>query len=77
MGEEIKHELNTCGLCCPQPMIATIKLLARLNSGEKIKVLSTDHGFLTDVNALVRAKKIRIIETGEADDYDYALIEKI
>ena len=48
----IKHEIDTCGTCCPIPMISTIKTLNRLNKGDIIKVLATDHGFLNDIRVL-------------------------
>lgn len=76
MIEDIKHEIDTSGTCCPIPMISTLKVLSRLDTGDKIKVIATDHGFLDDVKSLEKSRKCKIIETGQTDDYDYAILSK-
>ena len=73
---EIKYEIDTSGTCCPFPMISTLKVLSRLSSGEKIKVIATDHDFLNDVRTAERAGKCKIVETGNNDESDYAVLEK-
>ena len=57
-------------------MISTIKTLNRLNRGDIIKVLATDHGFLNDIRVLEESGKCIIIESGESDDFDYAILQK-
>ncbi len=76
MSLNIKHEIDTSGTCCPIPMISTLKVLSRLEPGDMIKVLATDHGFLEDIKALAKCNKCIIIETGETDNYDYAVLSK-
>lgn len=73
---DVKYEIDTSNTCCPFPMISTLKVLSRLKSGERIKVLATDHGFLTDVKVVAKTGKCKIIEIGETDDYDYVVLEK-
>ena len=73
----IKYEIDTSGTCCPLPMISTLKVLQRIDTGEKIKVLATDHGFLDDVRSLERSRKCIVLETGQTDDYDFAILAKI
>ena len=73
---DIKYEIDTCGTCCPIPMISTLKVLTRLNSGERIKVLATDHDYIKDARTAERAGKCKIVEVVETDDYDYVIIEK-
>jgi len=75
--QNIKYEIDTSGTCCPVPMISTLKVLSRLNPGDKIKVIATDHGFLNDVVSLEKSNKCSIIETGQNDDYDYAILCKV
>ena len=77
MSLNIKHEIDTSGTCCPLPMISTLKVLSRLEHGDVIKVIATDHGFLEDISALAKCKKCIIIETGETDSHDYAILSKI
>jgi tRNA 2-thiouridine synthesizing protein A len=74
--KNIKHEIDTSGTCCPIPMISTIKTLNRLEHGDIIKVLATDHGFLNDIRVLEKSGKCIIIESGETDDFDYAILQK-
>jgi tRNA 2-thiouridine synthesizing protein A len=74
--KQIKHEIDTSGTCCPIPMISTIKTLNRLEHGDIIKVLATDHGFLNDIRVLEESGKCVIIESGESDDFDYAILQK-
>ena len=76
MTISIKHEIDTCGTCCPVPMISTIKTLNRLQKGDIIKVIATDHGFLNDIIVLEESGKCVIIESGESDDFDYAILQK-
>lgn len=77
MTSNILHEIDTCGTCCPIPMISTLKVLMRLKTGDRIKVLATDHGFLKDINSISKSGKCKIIETGETDDFEFAIIEKV
>ena len=42
----IKHEIDTCGTCCPVPMISTIKTLNRLQKGD---IIIRDENEITDV----------------------------
>lgn len=73
---DIKYEIDTCGTCCPIPMISTLKVLARLSSGERIKIKATDNDYLKDIRTAERAGKCKVIDVGETDDYEYVIIEK-
>ncbi len=48
------HELDTCGLNCPLPILRTKKALAGLTSGELLKVMATDPGAIRDFHAFAR-----------------------
>jgi TusA-related sulfurtransferase len=47
-------ELDTCGLNCPLPILKAKKSLAVMNSGQVLKVLSTDPGAQRDFEAFAR-----------------------
>jgi tRNA 2-thiouridine synthesizing protein A len=44
-------ELDASGLACPLPIIKTKKALNDLNSGQVLKVISTDSGSVADMTA--------------------------
>lgn len=72
----IKHTVDTCGYCCPIPMISTLKVLARIEMGEQIEVKSTDSAFDEDIKTIARSGKCKIIFREEREDYNYYVIEK-
>ncbi len=51
MSEEIKfdQELDCSGLSCPLPVLKTKKAINTLNSGDVLKVISTDPGSNKDM----------------------------
>ena len=51
---DIHRELDTRGLNCPLPILKTKKLLAEMQSGEVLRVVSTDPGSMRDFQAFAR-----------------------
>jgi len=47
-------ELDTCGLNCPLPILKAKKSLTTMQSGQVLKVLSTDPGAQRDFEAFAR-----------------------
>jgi TusA-related sulfurtransferase len=47
-------ELDTCGLNCPLPILKAKKSLTAMQSGQVLKVLSTDPGAQRDFEAFAR-----------------------
>lgn len=73
----IKHTVDTCGYCCPFPMISTLKVLSRMNVGEQIEVKATDYAFEEDIEKVAGMKKCKVIFKEDRDDYMYYIVEKI
>ena len=51
---EAHKELDTRGLNCPLPILKAKKALADMESGEVLKVISTDPGSTRDFQAFAR-----------------------
>ena len=51
---EIHKEIDTRGLNCPLPILKAKKALADMDSGQLLKVLSTDAGSLRDFQAFAK-----------------------
>ena len=67
-------ELDTRGLNCPLPILKAKKALADMQSGEVLKVLSTDPGSLRDFQAFARQTGNELIEqTTAADEFVHFL----
>ncbi|GCL61138.1 sulfurtransferase TusA family protein [Pseudaquabacterium pictum] len=56
------QELDTRGLNCPLPILKAKKALAALQSGEVLKVVSTDPGSLRDFQAFARQTGHELVE---------------
>ena len=54
ISRAIDKELDTRGLNCPLPILKAKKSLAVMNSGQVLKVLSTDPGAQRDFEAFAR-----------------------
>jgi TusA-related sulfurtransferase len=54
MNMNIDQELDTRGLNCPLPILKTKKALTSMQTGQVIKVVSTDPGSLRDFAAFAK-----------------------
>ena len=61
-------ELDTRGLNCPLPILKAKKALADLQSGEVLRVLSTDPGSVRDFQAFARQTGNELVEQSTAGD---------
>ena len=59
---DIHRELDTRGLNCPLPILKAKKALAELQSGQLLRVLSTDGGALRDFQAFARQTGNELVE---------------
>jgi TusA-related sulfurtransferase len=73
----IKHTVDTCGYCCPIPMISVLKTLSRLEIGTQIEVKATDAGFTEDIQKVSDMGKCKVIFEEDREDYTYFILEKI
>jgi len=68
------QEIDTRGLNCPLPILKAKKALAGLQSGDTLKVLSTDPGSVRDFQAFARQTGNELVEqTSAGDDFVHVL----
>jgi tRNA 2-thiouridine synthesizing protein A len=65
---EAHKELDTRGLNCPLPILKAKKALADMESGEVLKVISTDPGSTRDFQAFARQTGNELV--GQSTDHD-------
>lgn len=56
------QEIDTRGLNCPLPILKAKKALAGMESGQLLKVLSTDAGSLRDFQAFAKQTGNELVE---------------
>ena len=68
MSYTVDREEDFSGLNCPMPVLKTKKALDEMESGQVLKMISTDAGSKADVGALVKRtghELIEVIEEGK------------
>lgn len=60
-------ELNTRGLRCPLPILKTRLAIDRMESGQVLKVISTDAGSVRDMEAFARQTAHELLDTSSVD----------
>ena len=66
----IDKDIDTRGLNCPLPILKAKKALAELQSGQVLKVVSTDAGSLRDFQAFAKQTGNELLEQ-QTQDTDY------
>lgn len=61
------REVDARGLNCPLPILKAKKALSDLQTGQVLKVMSTDPGSLRDFQAFARQTGNAMVGQGEAD----------
>lgn len=59
---DAQKEIDTRGLNCPLPILKAKKALAELQSGQVLKVMSTDPGSVRDFQAFARQTGNELVE---------------
>jgi tRNA 2-thiouridine synthesizing protein A len=62
----IDKEIDTRGLNCPLPILKAKKALADMQSGQLLKVVSTDAGSVRDFQAFAKQTGNELVEQSEA-----------
>ncbi len=62
----IDKEIDTRGLNCPLPILKAKKALADMQSGQLLKVVSTDPGSMRDFQAFAKQTGNELVEQSEA-----------
>jgi TusA-related sulfurtransferase len=71
---EIAKEVDARGLNCPLPILKAKKALAELQSGELLRVLSTDPGALRDFQAFATQTGNELVaQSSEGDTTTHVL----
>lgn len=71
---DVHKELDTRGLNCPLPILKAKKALAEMESGQLLKVVSTDPGSLRDFKAFARQTGNELVDQStEADEFIHVL----
>jgi len=71
---DVTKELDTTGLNCPMPILRAKKALKELQSGEILRVTSTDPGSVKDFEAFAKQTGNQLLEsTSEGDVFIYQL----
>ncbi|MFO7543557.1 MAG: sulfurtransferase TusA family protein [Thiobacillus sp.] len=63
---EFNKELDARGLNCPLPILRAKKALADVESGQVLKILSTDPGSVKDFAAFAKQTGNELLSTAEA-----------
>ena len=67
-------ELDTCGLNCPLPLLKAKQALNSMESGQQLRVLSTDQGSWRDFDVFARQSGHQLLAREEVDGvYSYLL----
>jgi len=72
----LKVMLDCTGLFCPMPIVKMKKSLKGLGSGERIKVLATDHGSMRAFKSWAEKTGNNLLEASEGDGVYTYVIEK-
>ncbi len=71
---DAQKELDTRGLNCPLPILKAKKALADMQSGQVLKVVSTDPGSMRDFQAFARQTGNELLEQStRADEFIHYL----
>jgi len=63
---EFSKELDARGLNCPLPILRAKKALGEVESGQVLKILSTDPGSVKDFAAFAKQTGHELLSTAEA-----------
>ena len=67
--------MDCSGMNCPLPILKTKKAIDGMNSGEILKMISTDPGSINDVNAFTKRTGHELLES-IAEDGDYTFFSR-
>lgn len=71
---EAKQTLDARGLNCPLPILRTKKSLISLQSGETLKVISTDPGSLKDMSSFCSQTGNELLSSQQqGKDYEFVI----
>lgn len=69
-------ELDTQGLQCPMPLLKAKQALNAMQSGEQLKVISTDRGSWRDFEVFAQQSGHQLLERTEDNGVYHYLLQK-
>ncbi len=73
-ANNIDRELDTRGLNCPLPILKAKKALSEMETGQTLKVVSTDPGSMRDFAAFAKQTGNELIgQSSEGDEFTHLL----
>ncbi len=73
-ADNIDRELDTRGLNCPLPILKAKKALSEMETGQTLKVVSTDPGSMRDFAAFAKQTGNELIgQSSEGDEFTHLL----
>ncbi len=76
MSYTITKTVDARGLNCPLPILRIKKAIAAANKGDVIKMLTTAHGSVKDIESFCKQTGHELIESGELNDAYEFIIRK-
>ena len=73
---DFDQELDASGLNCPLPILRAKKSLAALDSGQVLRVISTDPGAVKDFEAFSKQTGNPLLESSEEGGKFYFRLQK-
>ena len=64
---DFTHDLDARGLNCPLPILKIRKVLNQAESGEVVRMISTDQGSLKDIESFCKQTDNTLLSTTSAD----------
>jgi len=64
---EYTHDLDTRGLNCPLPILKIKKTLNKAESGDVVRMISTDQGSLKDIESFCKQTGNTLLSTSSVD----------
>ncbi|MDD7805020.1 MAG: sulfurtransferase TusA [Endozoicomonas sp. (ex Botrylloides leachii)] len=74
---EIDHELDTCGLHCPEPVMMLHNKISNMTSGEVVRMVATDPSTRRDIVNFCGYLDHELLEHSQKNKRYYYVIRKI
>ena len=72
----VHHELDTCGLFCPEPVMLLHNKIRDMSAGEVVKVIATDPSTKRDIPKFCNFLQHQLLEQGGQEQTFVYLIRK-
>ncbi len=68
-------QLDTCGLCCPIPIMQTNSEISKLTNGGRLLVIATDPSYNLDCRVFIRQTGHLLLNSWQEGDKFYYLLQ--